>query len=96
MSSTSGAGHLDRPRPEEAGTAETLRAQAAARRRIWAGVVVMIAGALLPVLGSLLDGGGATVLWLASMPVCLAGAALVAAGVLRRHGLRPRSHEDWG
>lgn len=96
MSSTSGPGNLEHPGPEEAGMVETRRAQAAARRRIWAGVVVMIAGALLPVLGSLLDGGGATVLWLASMPVCLAGAALVAAGVLRRHSLRPRLHEDWG
>ena len=58
MSSTSGPGRLDRPGAEEAGMVETRRAQAGARRRIWAGVVVMIAGALMPVLGSLLDGAG--------------------------------------
>lgn len=96
MSSTSGPGRMGRPGPEEGSLAQVRRGRAAAGRRVWVGAAVMVVGALLPVLASVLDGGGATALWLVSMPTCLAGASLAAVGLLRLRSLRSRLHEDWG
>lgn len=57
----------------------------------------MLAGALLPVVASwLLDGGALTTLWLASMPLCLAGAALAAVGYTTRRAALGVLREEWG
>ncbi|MCL3777685.1 MULTISPECIES: hypothetical protein [unclassified Actinomyces] len=61
------------------------------------GALLMVVAALLPVAASLLPvGAAATVLWLVSMPGCLAGAALTAAGLLRRRRGQPDRDEGWG
>ncbi|QPL06094.1 MULTISPECIES: hypothetical protein [Actinomyces] len=61
------------------------------------GAVLMVVAAFLPVVASLLpDGAVSTLLWLVSMPGCLAGAALTATGFLRRRRVRPDHDEGWG
>ncbi|MDY3679625.1 MAG: hypothetical protein SO046_10505 [Actinomyces urogenitalis] len=67
------------------------------KRMLIAGLVIMLAAALFPVFASwALDGEAATALWLASMPLCLAGAALAAVGYTRRRSVSSLLREDWG
>ena len=63
------------------------------KRMLIAGLVIMLAAALA---SWALDGEAATALWLASMPLCLAGAALAAVGHTRRRSVSSLLREDWG
>lgn len=73
------------------------RADVRGRRLLIAGLVIMLASALLPVLASwMLDGEASTALWLASMPLCLAGAGVAAVGGTLRRSVRSQLREDWG
>ena len=75
-----------------------LRARrASGTRLVVIGLVVLVLGAVAPVLAqSSALAGISSVLWVASMPLCLAGAGLVAAGVMRRRSARGAADEDWG
>lgn len=80
--------------------AELRAAQAredSGRRLLWAGILIALVGAVEPVVASLLNAGTAsTIAWLVSMPLCVAGAGVAAAGYLRRRSVRSVLHEDWG
>lgn len=84
----------DGPRIQDPDAAQPARASGA--RLVWTGVIVMVVAALLPVAGSLLGTGLGTVLWLVSMPMCLAGAGAGAVGVQRQRHARAALADDWG
>lgn len=64
------------------------------RRRMWWGIALMIVAACLPPVAQL---GAlsriATLLWLASMPLCLAGAVLAGQGIIALRAQRRAAEE---
>lgn len=66
-------------------------------RLVVVGIAVLVLGAVAPLLAQAPAlAGVSSVLWVASMPLCLAGAGFVAAGVMRRRSARAAADEDWG
>lgn len=90
----------DRTNNTDHADAELRAAQAkedSGRHLLWAGILIALVGAVEPVVASLLSTGTAsTIAWLVSMPLCVAGAGVAAAGYLRRRSVRSVLHEDWG
>lgn len=71
--------------------------EARGTRWLRTGILIAVLGAVEPVVVSLLSGGTAsTVAWLISMPLCVIGVGVGAAGYVRRRSVRSILHEDWG
>lgn len=88
----------NRPATQPAQAAQAAQAkEASGTRWLRVGILIAVFGAVEPVVVSLLSGGTASTLaWLISMPLCVVGAGVAAAGYLRRRSVRSVLHEDWG
>lgn len=84
--------------PSSPASLDALRARrASGARLIVIGLVALVLGAVAPVLAQARAlSSVSTILWVASMPLCLAGAGILTAGVMRLRSARAAAETDWG
>lgn len=75
---------------------QALAADAREKKRIIWGAVLMLVGAFMIVPASVfVSGAVSNALWIASLPLTLAGFVLVTRGYLARRELRSRIRQEW-
>lgn len=75
---------------------QALADDAREKKRMILGALLMLLGALLILPASLLvQGAVSNALWVASLPLAVAGFVLITRGYLARRELRPRIREEW-